>query len=219
MFFECQWAEEEGALLPWALLDEIAEDIAPTGRRAAAPRYGRLRLGIDLGRVADRTVLVLVGEILDPVSGAGTGRVRLIHHKSVQGMSFADQRALIEAAIREYPVEQVAIDRTGLGFQLAEELASRYPGIVVPRTFTAPMKERIALNLLRLAEQKRLSIPRDPALMAELHAVRRIPTATGIRYDAPRNSTGHADAFWALALALDGMEGVSIGHHIEVMLW
>ncbi|RPE72526.1 phage FluMu gp28-like protein [Tibeticola sediminis] len=219
MFFECQWAEEEGALLPWSLLDAIAEDIAPVGRKAAAPRYGRLRLGVDLGRVADRTALVLVGELLDPVSAAPTGRVRLIHHHSVQGMDFASQRSLIEDWIARYDPEQVAIDRSGLGWQLAEELARAHPGRVMPRAFSAPFKERLALDLLRLAEQKRLSIPRDPALMAELHAVRRIPTATGIRYDAPRDATGHADRFWALALALDGMAGVSRAANMEVELW
>lgn len=219
MFFECQWAEEEGALLPWSLLDAIAEDLAPVGKRGAAPRYGRLRLGVDLGRVADRTALVLVGELLDPVSLAPTGRVRVLNTHSVQGLDFASQRSLIEDWIARYDPEHVAIDRSGLGWQLAEELARAHPGRVLPRAFSAPFKERLALDLLRLAEQKRLSIPRDPALMAELHAVRRIPTATGIKYDAPRDSTGHADRFWALALALDGMAGVSRAANLEVELW
>lgn len=220
MFFECQWAEEEGALLPWALLDEIAQDApAAGGRKTAAPRYGRLRLGVDLGRVADRTALVLVGEVLDPVSLAATGIARVLATHSVQGMDFAGQRALIEDWIARHDPQAVVIDRSGLGWQLAEELADAHPGRVFPRGFTAPMKERLALNLLRLAEQKRLSIPRDPALMAELHAVRRLPTATGIRYDAPRNAAGHADRFWALALALDGMEGFSRAAGMEVELW
>lgn len=205
--------------MPWSLLDEIAEDLAPVGKKAAAPRYGRLRLGIDLGRVHDRTVLCLVGEILDPVALAPTGRLRLIQYKAVQGLDFAHQRALIEDWIRQYPVEHVAIDRTGLGMQLAEELARAHPGLVTGRVFTAQAKERMALDLLRLAEQKRLSIPRDPALMAELHAVRRIPTATGIRFDAPRTASGHADAFWALALAIDGMEGFARQGRMEVALW
>ncbi|WP_114649113.1 terminase large subunit domain-containing protein [Pseudothauera hydrothermalis] len=234
MFFECQWAEEEGALLPWSLLDAIAEDIhppsppgrgaggegkSPVGKKAAAPRYGRLRLGVDLGRVADRTALVLVGELLDPVSLAPTARVRVLKTHSVQGMDFASQRSLIEDWIARFDPEHVAIDRSGLGWQLAEELARAHPGRVLPRAFTAPFKERLALDLLRLAEQKRLSIPRDPSLMAELHAVRRIPTASGIRYDAPRDASGHADRFWALALALDGMDGISRAARMEVELW
>lgn len=233
MFFECQWAEEEGALLSWALLDAIAEDLelpSPLGRgvrgegrpvvkKPAAPRYGRLRLGVDLGRVADRTALVLVGELLDPVSLAPTGIVRLIRHHSVHGLDFASQRSLIEDWIARYDPEAVVIDRSGLGWQLAEELARAHPGRVIPRAFTAPFKERLALDLLRLAEQKRLSIPRDAALMAELHAVRRLPTASGIKYDAPRDASGHADRFWALALALDGMAGVSRAGRLEVELW
>lgn len=220
MFYECQWAEEEGALLPWSLLDALAADGPDiAGKRLAAPRYGRLRLGVDLGRVADRTALVLVGEVLDPISLAPTGVLRVIKTHTVQGLDFARQRALIQDWIARHPLEQVVIDRTGLGWQLAEELAAAHPGLVIPRAFTAPAKERMALNLLRLAEAKRLSIPRDPSLMAELHAVRRIPTATGIRYDAPRDASGHADRFWALALALDGMEGYARGAGMEVELW
>lgn len=219
MFFECQWAEEEGALLSWALLDAIAEDLAPVGKKPAAPRYGRLRLGVDLGRVADRTALVLIGEVLDPISLSPTGIVRVLKTHSVQGLDFASQRSLIEDWIARFDPEQVTIDRSGLGWQLAEELARAHPGRVIPRAFSAPFKERLALELLRLAEQKRLSIPRDPDLMAELHAVRRIPTASGIKYDAPRDASGHADRFWALALALDGMAGVSRAGRLEVELW
>ncbi|MFN3595005.1 MAG: terminase large subunit domain-containing protein [Thiobacillaceae bacterium] len=114
MFFECQWAEEEGALLPWALLDAIAEDIELVGKKAAAPRYGRLRLGVDLGR-GGAAALVLVGELLDPVSLAPTGRVRVLKTHSVQGMDFASQRSLIEDWIARYDPEHVAIDRSGLG--------------------------------------------------------------------------------------------------------
>ncbi|PJF46383.1 MAG: hypothetical protein CUN48_14070, partial [Candidatus Thermofonsia Clade 3 bacterium] len=99
------------------------------------------------------------------------------------------------------------------------ELARAHPGLVVPRAFTAQSKERMALNLLRLAEQKRLSIPRDAALMAELHAVKREATATGVKYDAPRTAQGHADRFWALAMALDGMQGYARSASMEVELW
>lgn len=218
MFYECQWAEEEGALLPWALLDELASDgPAATGkRRGEAPRYGRVRLGIDLGRVADRTVIVVVGEAMDPVADAYTGKFRVLHWESLHQADFATQRSAIEAAIARYLPERVDIDRSGLGWQLAEELARAHPGVVVPRAFTAPMKERLALGLLRLAEQKRLAIPRDATLMASLHAVRRMPAGQSIKYDAPRDASGHGDAFWALALALDGATPVSRATEVEV---
>jgi hypothetical protein len=49
--------------------------------------------------------------------------------------------------------------------------------------------------------------------------MRLIPTATGSRFDAPRNASGHADAFWALALAIDGMEGYARQGRMEVALW
>ncbi len=218
MFYECQWAEEEGALLPWSLLDELASDApAATGKkRGEAPRHGRIRIGIDLGRVADRTVIVVVGEAMDPVADAYTGHWRVLHWQSLHQADFAAQRSVIEDAIARWLPERVDIDRSGLGWQLAEELAKAHPGVVVPRAFTAPMKERLALGLLRLAEQKRLSIPRDATLMASLHAVRRLPSGQSIKYDAPRDGSGHGDAFWALALALDGATPTSRATEIEV---
>lgn len=219
MFYECQWAEEEGAILPWGLLDELAQDMpSPAGnKRGAAPRFGRIRIGIDLGRVADRTVIVIVGESFDPIADVGTGHYRVLAWHSLHQADFATQRSHIEEAIARWQPERVDIDRSGLGWQLAEELARAHPGVVRPRAFTAPMKERLALGLMRLAEQKRLAIPRDSALMASLHAVRRLPSGNSIKYDAPRDASGHGDAFWALALAIDGATPIS--RTTEVELW
>lgn len=91
-----------------------------------------MRIGIDLGRVADRTVIVVVGEAMDPVADAFTGHFRVLHWESLHGADFATQRAAIEAAMARWLPERVDIDRTGLGWQLAEELAKAHPGVVVP---------------------------------------------------------------------------------------
>ena len=63
----------------------------------------------------------------------------------------------------------------------------------------------MALNLLKLCEEKRLAIPKDPELFAQLHAVKRSVSGNSIKYDAARDQHGHADTFWALALALDNL--------------
>ncbi|MBK1690990.1 terminase large subunit domain-containing protein [Ectothiorhodospira mobilis] len=209
LFYECQWAEDGSNLLPWSLLETIGSPEDPleepgAGKsRTRVDRFGRLALGVDVGRVNDRTALVLVGEECDPVTGAFTGKLRVLRWHELAGQTFAAQRAEIANWVASYPIERVAIDRTGLGMQLAEELAGDFPSLVEPRAFTAALKERLALGVLRLAESHHLAIPRDPDFMARLHSVERQATNTGIRFDAPRDSRGHADAFWALALACE----------------
>lgn len=53
-----------------------------------------------------------------------------------------------------------------------------------------------------------IDMPEDRLLRSAIHAVRRIPTASGhFRFDADRTDAGHADEFWALALVLHAADG------------
>ena len=52
-------------------------------------------------------------------------------------------------------------------------------------------------------EDRLLRIPYDPHIRADLRSVTKQTTGAGnIRFTAERNADGHADRFWALALAL-----------------
>ena len=52
-------------------------------------------------------------------------------------------------------------------------------------------------------EERTLRIPGNRSLRLDLSAVKRIVTSAGnVRFDAERTEDGHADRFWALALAL-----------------
>ena len=58
------------------------------------------------------------------------------------------------------------------------------------------------MPLVRLIQDRLVRVPADPATREDLHKVRRTVTAAGnVRLDAPRDDAGHADRFWALALA------------------
>jgi phage FluMu gp28-like protein len=70
-------------------------------------------------------------------------------------------------------------------------------------TFTGASKEQMAIHLRQKFEDKGVRIPAQSAIRNDLHSVKKIVTAANnIRYDADRNEAGHADRFWALALAL-----------------
>lgn len=69
-------------------------------------------------------------------------------------------------------------------------------------TFSAAAKSELAMPLLRLFQDKLLRVPAEAGVREDLHAVRKVVTAANnIRLDADRDERGHADRFWALALA------------------
>ncbi len=208
MFYECQWAEDGSSLLSWKLLHELTVDQVPVNR------YGRLRGGVDVGRINDRTAIALVGEEFQKLgrrkkaSGQPVGdfmdRFALVHHELHKGIPFEAQKAAILNVDRRYEIETWKIDKTGLGMQLAEELQQASPERFEGIWFNAARKQRLALNLLKLCEDRRLTLPNDPEVLAQLHAVKKISSGTAIKYDADRTQDGHGDLFWAVAMAADG---------------
>ena len=154
-----------------------------------APLYG----GYDVGRTTDASELLLVegGEVV-------AVRVR----KTLRRAPFADQKAVLESHLRAYRIKQLHIDATGMGANLAEDLQRSYPAVVRPVWFTQALKEELAVNLKKLFEERKIVIPNDPNLVAQIHGIKRIAKTQGFSYDSGRNrDIGHADAFWALALA------------------
>jgi len=111
--------------------------------------------------------------------------------------------AWVAPASFSYLIRRCALDASGLGLMLAEELQSRWGARVEPVTFTAAVKEDLAVRVKRMLEERRLLLPYDPVIRASLGAVKRYVTPAGnVRFDADRTDAGHADHFWALALAL-----------------
>ncbi len=71
------------------------------------------------------------------------------------------------------------------------------------RTFTPRVKEALAYPVRSHMEERRLRIPFDKHIRADLRSVTKQVTAAGnVRFTAERTPDGHADRFWALALAL-----------------
>ncbi|MEG9884168.1 MAG: terminase family protein [Hyphomicrobiales bacterium] len=214
LMYECQWLADETALLSWELLE--ARGVAQAEHTYDGPVF----IGVDVGRINDRTAIAVIrGE--DKPDKDGKPRYRLMYVDEIKAKTFAAQRAHLKALHTTFDVARMRIDRTGLGMQLAEEMTCAYPATTNGVHFTTIRKERLALNLLRLMESGRLTIPRDPALFAQLHAVKRSAAAGGVRYDAARDERGHADAFWGVALAADNLsrrDPIGNGYQVEVLI-
>ena len=99
-------------------------------------------------------------------------------------------------------VRRACIDSTGMGAPLAESLEREFGARVEPVTFTAAVKEDMAYRVKRRMEQRLDLIPEAPEIARAFGAVKKLVTVAGnTRFDAERTDLGHADEFWAKALA------------------
>ncbi|HLD78718.1 MAG TPA: terminase family protein, partial [archaeon] len=158
------------------------------------PHSRELYFGYDVGRVRDLAVLAVVEKVGDVF----WTRALL----EMPGATFAAQEQVLRDVIPH--CVRGAVDATGLGMEMAERLAAQFPGKVEPVTFTLARKQDLAIRMKRSFQERAIRIPDSRELRRDLNSVKRIVTEAGnIRFDAERDADhGHADRFWALALAL-----------------
>lgn len=209
----CKFISDASSWITWAQIQQCESKDA-TGE---LPEYfvpiGELYLGVDIGRKKDLTVIYLLEKVLGVFWTRAIVRLR--------ATPFAVQRARIEWFMENLPIRRLCQDSTGIGAQMAEELQTKYGTYrVEPVLFTMPVKEDLAVRARRNYEESTIRIPDDRNLRAAIHAVRKIPTAAGnFRFDADRTEAGHADEFWAQALAMlagdNNAEPVGVMSNVE----
>jgi len=69
----------------------------------------------------------------------------------------------------------------------------------------------MVLNLKKMMEDKLLTIPNDPNLIADIHSIKRKAGAKKMVYFSMENSIGHADRFWSIALAAKKLDVLGRG--------
>lgn len=160
--------------------------------------------GLDIGRTSDRTELVVVKR-------DHAGIRWQVARESCKRTSLDDVQRLAALAFGpRFSCRRLCVDATGLGIFPAEELQRRFGRTrVEPVPFTAASKEDLATGLYSAFADCTVRIVRsDEQLREDIAAIRRIVTSAGnVRYDAPVTDKGHADAAWALALALHACSG------------
>jgi phage FluMu gp28-like protein len=195
----CRPSSEQRALLSYSLIQACEFDPHTSGGflsslnpEPATPNP--LHAGFDVGRKHDRSVLWVVEKVGDVL---WTRAVRVLDN-----VNFTAQEELLAKFMQGRAVRRLCIDSTGIGAMLAERLVQRFGHRVEAVHFTAPVKSDLAMPLLRLFQDKLIRIPSDADIREDLHKVRKIvTTSNNVRLDADRDAGGHADRFWALALA------------------
>lgn len=190
--YECVFVDAASAWLPYELIASCEDPIAgdPVGYGG-----GCCFVGMDFAARGDLTVIV----VLEDVAGVLWCR-ELITMRSV---SFAQQLSELDGVMDRYRVVRAALDQTGLGEMPVQEAQRRHGGYRVEGVlFNASRKLDMATCLKQKMDDGLLRLPVDDALRQDLHLVQRQAGPTGApRLVAERSEIGHADRFWALALA------------------
>jgi phage FluMu gp28-like protein len=164
--------------------------------RAQVGPQGQCFLGVDVGRDHDLTVIWVCERVNDIFFTRAV--------ECFQNQTFEAQETALAAWLERPEVKRCCIDATGVGRQFCERAQQRFGEYRVERgTFTGPVKEELAYPVRSAFQARTVRIPMDPCLRADLRAIKKETTAAGnIRFTADRGRNGHADRFWALALAL-----------------
>ena len=183
---DCIPAAGGGAWLGWEAI-RTCEDPAAGGSTT---------IGVDVARRRDHWVAAVLEQV---------GDVLWLRELAVQqGIPFSAQRAIVGDLAARYRPVRIAVDQTGMGEAVVEQLQEDLGRTVVEGVLmTGPRRLDVATALREAVEDRRLRIPPDGDLRRDLHAVRAEAGLTGApRLMAERSGTdGHADRFWALALA------------------
>lgn len=150
----------------------------------------KLLFGIDIGRTNDLTSIVGIDS---------KGNVKYL--KNLDRKTFKEQKEFIKQLIPKASL--MAVDQTGLGMQLAEELQTEGGEVVRRITITNEVKLNGFIELRRKIEQLELRLPENFEIKRSLNLIERRQAGNTITFDAPRtDETGHSDSAMALMLAV-----------------
>ncbi len=227
--YECSFTDENLALLTHELIsaaesdDEAAticeqdwtKEALEVMRVANSPLYA----GLDVGRKVDMSVLTVLERVGKVYHVRGMLRMR--------NMRLPDQEERLKELRRCRQLKQVCIDMTGLGlglFEYAQWTMGEHmvSGINFSSSVAATrvirqegtnrekvrVTEAMAMEVLRVYEDRRMRQPRDWQLREDLRKPEKVTSPSGkVSIAATRDGAGHADHFWSLALALEAAGG------------
>lgn len=201
--YMCEPADDDAAFLEYDLIASSEYAAGEDWQLDLSQVKGRLYAGLDIGRKKDLTVLWVVEKLGDVLY------TRLIIE--LKNMPKPDQEKVIWPVLAL--LDRACFDATGLGIGWTDDAQRAFGQYRIEAvTFTGRMKEALAYPVRGMMEDKKLRIPYQPEIRADLRAVTKVTSAAGnIRFTAERSENGHADRFWALALAVHAASNEATG--------
>jgi hypothetical protein len=189
-----EWAEDENVWLSQSLITSCIDHMLEYCSFEEAAK-GEFYAGLDLGKYQDYSVLAVV-QIED-------NSIKLIHmHQFPLRTPYASVIGYVKTLCdRWQTINKVLVDMSGVGDYIVEDMVNAGITEAEGVKFTQETKEKMAQWLKQCMVQKRLKIPYDSDLIAELNIERFELTKEGkIRFSHPEGT--HDDRFWSLALAV-----------------
>ncbi len=204
--YMCIPCDDSAALLTWELIlqascTELEMRLLLADVPLSAPRY----IGMDIGRKNHPSVIwqwvewkgLLIEEEVEPLLN----------------MPFAKQEQALFARLERLPVVAAKIDATGLGMQLAENAATKFPTKAQGVIFQQGVKTEMAVRALRRFQDGQVRMRDDTKRQYELYSLKQ-RSGSGdkiiITEDASF-SEKHSDYAWAAFLGLSAREHEGAG--------
>lgn len=193
--YMCDPADDDSAFLEYDLIASAEYAAGESWEIELDQAKGReLYGGLDIGRKKDLTVLWIFERLGDVLYTR-----KII---TLKNMSKPDQEKVLWPWMAV--LQRCCIDYTGLGIGWGDDAVRQFGQYRIELvTFTGTVKEALAYPVRGSMEDRRLRIPYQPEIRADLRAVTKSVTPSGnIRFTAERSENGHADRFWACALGV-----------------
>ncbi|EGR0802255.1 terminase [Vibrio alginolyticus] len=175
------------------------QDFKPKNKLPFARR--EVWLGYDPSRTRDNACLVVVA----PPAVPGE-KFRVLEKHYWKGLNFQYHVAEIEKVFKRYNVTYIGVDTTGIGGGVWDLISKKHPREATPIHYSNENKNRLVMKMIDVVEAKRLQFDAEHKdIVMAFMAIKRVPTASGnaMTFKAERSeTTGHADAFWAISHAI-----------------
>lgn len=198
--YELKWLDEASAWLDYDLINSCEH---PAAGLPALYQGGPCFVGVDIAARNDLFVIWVVEAVGDVLWTR-----EIIARRRI---SFAEQDQLLDDVFRRYRVVRCRIDQTGMGEKPVEDAKRRHGEVRVEGIlFSAATKLEMATDLKEALQDRKTRLPAgDVVLRADLHSIKSQVGVTGTRrLVADGDSDGHADRFWASALAISAGQTV-----------
>ena len=190
---EAEWAEDENSWLPQALITSCIDHQLEYSNFEEEVK-GQFYVGLDLGKHQDHSALATVK--------TEDNSIKLTHlHRFPLRTPYASVIGYVKTLCDRWKtIKRVLVDMSGVGDYIVEDMVNAGMSQTEGVTFTQETKEKMAQWLKQCMVEKRLKIPYDGELIAELSIERFELTKDGrIKFTHPEGT--HDDRFWSLALA------------------
>lgn len=171
------------------------EEAGKPERYTQGPAY----IGWDVARRRDFTVRWVFENV---------GGILWLRHRQEQvGQRFQDQYDAFGGLMKNYRVFRANIDQTGMGEPVVEAMQDLHGSERVRGTLlTGPNRLALATLLKKRFEDGTIRIPPDPAIRADLRALKKKGGVAGGPPRLVEDGEVHPDLFWAAALACAAAE-------------